>query len=187
MRSARPPQTSTGLATSVSVERKDVALDLKITPQITEGNRVRLQVDQEITDLAQTSVGNVDQVGPTFTKRLLKNTVLAEDGKTIVLGGLISNNVQHTVSKVPLLGDIPLLGCLFRHQSTTDKKTNLLIFITPKIIKNAEDLTQVTKRGQRALNKANKGILPTVESQSYPQPKKPALPTAAPADPPADH
>ena len=180
-------QTSTGLATSVSVERKDVALDLKITPQITEGDRVRLQVDQEITDLAQTSVGNVDQVGPTFTKRLLKNTVLAEDGKTIVLGGLISNNVQHTVSKVPLLGDIPLLGYLFRHQSTTDKKTNLLIFITPKIIKNTEDLTQVTNRGQRALNKANKGILPTVDSQSYPQTKKPALPTAAPADPPADH
>ena len=180
-------QTSSGLATSVSVERKDVALDLKITPQITEGDRVRLQVDQEITDLAQTSVGNVDQVGPTFTKRLLKNTVLAEDGKTIVLGGLISNNVQHTVSKVPLLGDIPLLGYLFRHQSTTDKKTNLLIFITPKIIKNTEDLTQVTNRGKRALNKANKGILPTVESQSYPQTKKPALPTAAPADPPADH
>jgi len=79
------------------------------------------------------------------------------------------------------------LGYLFRHQSTTDKKTNLLIFITPKIIKNSADLTQVTKRSQKALNKANKGILPTVESQSYPQPKKPALPAAAPADPPVDH
>ena len=67
--------------------------------------------------------------------------MLAEDGKTIVLGGLISNNVQHTVSKVPLLGDIPLLGYLFRHKAPPTRKTNLLIFITPKIIKDADDLT----------------------------------------------
>ena len=180
-------EATSGLATSVSVERKDVALTLKITPQITEGSRVRLKVDQEITDLAATSVGDVNQVGPTFTKRLLKNTVLAEDGKTIVLGGLISNNVQNTVSKVPILGDIPLLGYLFRHNSTIDKKTNLLIFITPKIIKGADDLAKVTEKSREALKNAQKGILPTVESQSFLETKEPALPASEPADTPVGH
>jgi general secretion pathway protein D len=175
-----------GLATSVAVDRKDVALTLKITPQITEGSRVRLKVDQEITDLAPTSVGDVNQVGPTFTKRLLKNTVLAEDGKTIVLGGLISNNVTKTVSKVPILGDIPILGYLFRHDTTVDKKTNLLIFITPKIIKNADDLDEVTERSREALENARKGVLPTVESQ-VPRTKNLAPPAAAPADTPVGH
>ncbi|MEJ2700558.1 MAG: secretin N-terminal domain-containing protein, partial [Desulfuromonadales bacterium] len=175
-----------GLATSVAVDRKDVALTLKITPQITEGSRVRLKVDQEITDLAPTSVGDVNQVGPTFTKRLLKNTVLAEDGKTIVLGGLISNNVTKTVSKVPILVDIPILGYLFRHDTTVDKKTNLLIFITPKIIKNADDLDEVTERSREALENARKGVLPTVESQ-VPRTKNLAPPAAAPADTPVGH
>ena len=153
--------TSTGLAQSVSVERKDVALDLKITPQITEGNLIRLKVDQEITDIAQTSVGNVDQVGPTFTKRLLKNTVLAENGRTIVLGGLISTNKQVKVTKVPLLGDIPFLGWLFKTKSTTQKKTNLLIFITPKIISDANDLADVTRQSKQAMDRFQKqGTVP---------------------------
>lgn len=142
---------STGLAQSVSVERKDVALTLRFTPQITEGDLVRLNVYQEITNIAQTSVGNVDQVGPTLTKRLLRNTVLAEDGQTVVLGGLISNNTQNSVSKVPLLGDIPILGHLFKHTSTSDSKTNLLVFITPRIIKDKDDLAAVTRRSSRAM------------------------------------
>ncbi len=142
---------STGLAQSVSVERKDVALTLRFTPQITEGDLVRLNVYQEITNIAQTSVGNVDQVGPTLTKRLLRNTVLAEDGQTVVLGGLISNNTQNSVSKVPLLGDIPILGHLFKHTSTSDSKTNLLVFITPRIIKDKNDLAAVTRRSSRAM------------------------------------
>jgi general secretion pathway protein D len=142
---------STGLAQSVSVERQDVALTLRFTPQITEGDLVRLNVFQEITNIAQTSVGNVNEVGPTLTKRLLRNTVLAEDGQTVVLGGLISNNVQDTVSKVPLLGDIPGLGWLFKHRSTIESKTNLLIFITPRIIKDKDDLAAVTRRSSRAM------------------------------------
>lgn len=154
--------TSSGLAQNSTVDRKDVALDLKITPQITAGNLVRLRVDQEITDLASTNVGNVDQVGPTLTKRLLKNTVMAEDGKTIVLGGLISNNVQHTVNKVPLLGDIPLLGWLFKSKSDIKRKTNLLIFITPRIIKDPTDIAAVTSKAQKMMDQIQKkhGVLP---------------------------
>lgn len=143
---------SSGLATSVQVERKDVALTLRFTPQVTEGNLIRLKVFQEITDISQNSVGDVNQVGPTFTKRLLQNTVVAEDGKTVVLGGLIGNNVQEVITKVPLLGDIPILGWLFKRKQTVEKKTNLLIFITPRIIRNGEDLARVTQSNREAMN-----------------------------------
>jgi general secretion pathway protein D len=157
---------STGLAQSVSVERQDVALTLRFTPQITEGDLVRLNVYQEITNIAQTSVGDIDQVGPTLTKRLLRNTVLAEDGQTVVLGGLIANNVQDTVSKVPLLGDIPVLGWLFKHKTKTETKTNLLIFITPRIIKNSGDMARVTNRSRQAMERFRpEGAPPLIPSE----------------------
>lgn len=157
---------SAGLAQSVSVERKDVALTLRFTPQVTEGNLVRLNVFQEITDLAATSVGNVNEVGPTLTKRLVRNTVLAENGRTVVLGGLIGTNQQKSITKTPLLGDIPGLGWLFKRSSTTEKKTNLLIFITPKIIKDAQDLATVTRTSHELMSRAarpQKGDPETVE------------------------
>ncbi|MDY0267552.1 type II secretion system secretin GspD [Trichloromonas sp.] len=143
---------SDGLAQSVSVERKDVALTLRLTPQITEGDQVRLQVNQEITDLAATNVGDVDQVGPTLTKRSVRNTVLAQDGRTIILGGLIGTNLQKTIAKTPFLGDIPGLGWLFKRERTEEKKTNLLVFITPKIIRNAEDLQEATDTASKAMD-----------------------------------
>ncbi|WP_432822204.1 type II secretion system secretin GspD [Trichloromonas sp.] len=150
-----------GLAQSVSVERKDVALTLRFTPQITEGEQVRLQVYQEITDLVDSkssqSVGSVDQVGPTLTKRLLRNSVIAENGKTVVLGGLIRNNLKESVSKVPLLGDIPLLGWLFKKTSRSEEKTNLLVFITPKIIRNADDLEKVTSEASMKMDLSRVG------------------------------
>lgn len=143
---------SSGLAQSVSVERQDAALTLRFTPQVTEGNLVRLNVFQEITDIAPSNpaVGDPDEVGPTFTKRQIRNTVLAENGKTVVLGGLIGTNVQQTESKVPLLGDLPLLGWLFRSEGTTHSKTNLLVFITPKIIRSSDDLAEITERSRLA-------------------------------------
>ncbi|WP_026362203.1 type II secretion system secretin GspD [Geopsychrobacter electrodiphilus] len=144
----RLTDTSNTSAQSVAIERKDVALTLRFTPQVTEGNLVRLNVYQEITAIAGTQVGNVNDVGPTFTKRQLRNTVLAEDGKTVVLGGLIGTNVQKTESKVPFFGDIPLIGWLFRSTGTTSEKTNLLVFITPRVIHNATEMSEVTRRAQ---------------------------------------
>ena len=144
---------SSDLNQSVAVERKDVALTLRFTPQITEGKLVRLKVFQETTDVAANSVGDVNQVGPTFTKRLLQNTVVAQDGKTVVLGGLIGNATQEVITKVPILGDIPLLGWLFKRKSTVEKKTNMLIFITPYIIRDDEDLTAITSRSHGAMNR----------------------------------
>jgi len=139
---------SSGLATSVSIERKDVALTLRFTPQVTEDNLVRLTIFEEMTDIAGTQVGNVNDVGPTFTKRQLRNTVIAENGKTVVLGGLIGTNVQATESKVPLLGDLPLLGWLFRSKGTKSTKTNLLIFMTPRVIRNASEMSEITRQAQ---------------------------------------
>ncbi len=147
---------SDGLAQSVSVERQDVALILRFTPQVTEGNLVRLNIYQELTDIVPAtaaltaSVGDPNEVGPTFTKRVLRNTVLAENGKTVVLGGLIDTNVTESVTKVPFLGDLPFLGWLFRRTSSTEEKTNLLIFINPTIIKDAGDLAQITGRNRKA-------------------------------------
>ena len=145
--------SSDGLAQSVSIERKDVALILRFTPQVTEGNLVRLNVYQEITDLASTTPEQLTSIGPTLTKRLVRNTVLAESRKTVVLGGLIGSNTQEVVSKVPLLGDIPGLGWLFKSTSTSETKTNLLVFITPTIINSPEDLSAVTRRNQDAARK----------------------------------
>jgi general secretion pathway protein D len=142
----------TGLAQSVSVERKDVALTLRFTPQITEGEQVRLQVNQEITDLAASNVGDVDQVGPTLTKRSVRNTVLAQNGRTVVLGGLIGTNLQKTVAKTPFLGDIPGLGWLFKRERIEERKTNLLVFITPRIIRSADDLQKATDTAAKAMD-----------------------------------
>jgi len=144
---------STGLAQSVSIERQDVALTLRFTPQVTEGNLVRLNVYQELTDLAQTQLGNVNEVGPTLTKRLLRNSVLAENGRTVVLGGLIGTNSEERISKVPLLGDIPLLGWLFKRRRVEETKTNLLVFITPHIVHDAGDLERLTQRSRELMGR----------------------------------
>jgi len=144
---------SAGLAQSVSVERQDVALTLRFTPQVTEGDLVRLNVYQELTDLAQTQLGNINEVGPTLTKRLLRNSVLAENGRTVVLGGLIGTNVEERISKVPLLGDIPLLGWLFKRKYTEASKTNLLVFITPHIVHDSGDLERLTRRSRNMMSR----------------------------------
>ncbi len=172
----------TGLAQSVSVERKDVALTLRFTPQITEGNLVRLNILQEITDLATTSVGDPNQVGPTLTKRLVRNTVVAENGRTIVLGGLIGNNVQETITKTPLLGDIPVLGWLFKRKSMTSRKTNLLLFITPHIIRTSEDLAGVTRRSRDAMDRFQEEGLTPGWSIDGPPPTPQPTPVYEPAE-----
>ncbi|MBW6512315.1 MAG: type II secretion system secretin GspD [Desulfuromonadaceae bacterium] len=146
------------LTQSVSIERKDVGLTLRFTPQITEGDQVRLNVYQEISDVSSTN----ENVGPTYTKRMVRNTVIAQNGQTVVLGGLIKNNIVEGEIKVPLLGDIPLLGWLFKRKTTTESKTNLLVFITPKIIKNSTDMNAVTNSSKKAMDDfQNNALSPT--------------------------
>ncbi len=135
---------------TTSVERQDAALTLRFTPQVIENNLVRLNIYQEVTGVVGTTSSN--EYGPDLTKRLIRNTVLAESRKTIVLGGLISNTITNNETKVPLLGDIPVLGWLFKTKSTGADKKNLLVFITPTIINSPEDLALVTDRNKRKAN-----------------------------------
>ena len=132
-----------------TVDRKDVGLQLTITPHIPEGTSVRLEISQEITSLVESNIGPTGLADVLTSKRSIETTVLAEDRQIIVLGGLIQENLTDTGRKVPLLGDIPGLGFLFRSSSKTNQRTNLLIFMRPTIIKTQEDAEQVTGRKYR--------------------------------------
>ena len=125
-----------------TTERKDIGVKLKITPHINEGNSIRLELEQEISTLDQTVVIEDDFV---FNTRTLKTTVLVDDSQTIVIGGLIEDESGASKSKVPLLGDIPLLGQLFRSTNVTNKKRNLMLFIRPTIMRNSETLAKATQ------------------------------------------
>jgi general secretion pathway protein D len=139
--------TTSSTAILTSVERKDVGVTLKLTPQITSDDNVRLDIYQEISAIIDSvSDLNVNTVGPSTSKRSVSSTVVVKNGQTVVIGGLIKDNVTSTVSKVPLLGDIPLFGWLFKSTSRTTEKTNLMIFLTPYIIKNDTDAGEVTKK-----------------------------------------
>ena len=136
-----------------SIERKDTGITLKLTPQISEGEYVKMDIYQEISAVKDsTSTGAAADI--TTTKRSAKTSVVVKDTDTVAIGGLIQDKDQVTVSKVPLLGDIPLLGWLFKTKSTTRQKTNLLILLTPKIIKNPGDLNDVSQQMQRNFSDA---------------------------------
>ncbi|MBU2918180.1 type II secretion system secretin GspD [Psychrosphaera sp. F3M07] len=124
-----------------TVDRKEVGIKLSVTPQINEGTAVQLLIDQEVS-----SVSGATGVDLGINKRSIKTTVLAEDGATIVIGGLIDEDVQESVSKVPLLGDIPYLGHLFRSTGTTKRKRNLMVFIRAVIIREGDTLVGESRR-----------------------------------------
>jgi Flp pilus assembly secretin CpaC len=134
-----------------TIERKDVGIKLIITPQISSDDNVRLEVNQEISDVIASTLTN--QAGPTTSKRSASTTVVVKDGQTMVIGGLIRDNVTSSESKVPFLGDIPILGWLFKSKQTSVDKTNLMIFITPYIIKNENEAADITRRKGDALEK----------------------------------
>jgi general secretion pathway protein D len=131
----------TGLSSSVNVERQDIGVTLRVTPQITEGDSLRLEIFQEITDINTTlAVGDAEDVGVALTNRRVENTVVVRDGETVVIGGLLSDATNDKVTKVPWLGDIPFLGWLFKSTTTDTRKTNLLVFLTPRIVRTPLDL-----------------------------------------------
>ncbi|HEY8494068.1 MAG TPA: type II secretion system secretin GspD, partial [Myxococcota bacterium] len=142
------PGQDSSLATSVNVERQDIGVTLRVTPQITEGDSLRLEIFQEITDFndALTEAAGFDpnQTGPALSNRRVENVVVAKDGSTVVIGGLIRDRYSDNTTKVPWLGDIPVLGWLFKSSSTSLQKTNLLIFLTPHIIRSPADLEKAS-------------------------------------------
>jgi general secretion pathway protein D len=156
------PDEQSNLATSVNVERQDIGVTLRVTPQITEGDSLRLQIFQEITQInsaLQRGVGDVNQVGPALSNRRIENVVVARDGSTVVIGGLVSDDYSDNVSKIPFLGDVPVLGWLFKTTSNNLAKRNLLVFLTPHIIRSPQDMEKASigkreefrKRSEQAL------------------------------------
>jgi general secretion pathway protein D len=131
-----------------SIERKDVGITLRLTPQIAEGDFVKLDIYQEISALKQESTLVVLTVGPTTTKRSTKTSVVVKDNQTVVIGGLMQEREEENINKMPILGDIPLIGWLFKNKSVDKTKTNLLVFITPHIVKEAEHLAKLTDKKQ---------------------------------------
>jgi general secretion pathway protein D len=128
----------------VSYQREDVATTLKVTPQINESNFVTLEVYQEVQEIEEDSQGlDVNSAGFITSKRSAETTVLVRDNQTVVLGGLIGTTDTEVESKIPLLGDLPLIGFAFRGRRTVSRKTNLLIFLTPHVIDGPEDLEEV--------------------------------------------
>ena len=130
-------------------EYKDVATKLSITPHINQADTLRLEIETEVTRLK----GNVDTLTPTTFKRTANTTVIVSDEETIVIGGIIGQDSSENEWKIPLLGDIPYLGWLFKTQTTSNKKTNMFIFVTPHIIRNPADIAGVTMRKEDGLER----------------------------------
>jgi len=149
----RTGSTTTGSGGAINpfttIERQDVGLTLEVTPHINEGNLVRLKIHQEVSEVdpaSLTAIGS-DAVADLITnKRTIDTTVLVEDGEVIILGGLMRDKATITTSRVPLLGSIPVLGYLFKSETKTFEKTNLLVFIRPTVLKNKEDIKTQTRR-----------------------------------------
>ncbi|MDG0796242.1 type II secretion system secretin GspD [Pectobacterium punjabense] len=129
-------QTTSGDNVFQTVERKTVGIKLKVKPQINEGDSVLLEIEQEVSSVADAASSSSTNLGATFNTRTVNNAVLVSSGETVVVGGLLDKSTNESASKVPLLGDIPVLGHLFRSNSQETKKRNLMLFIRPSIIRD---------------------------------------------------
>lgn len=128
-----------------TVQRNDVGITLEVTPHVHEGTAVRLEIMQEVSNLLDSGL-KLNAADLITQKRTIETTILAESGETIVLGGLIQNDYRDTAKRVPVLGNIPLVGRLFRSTSQTRDKRHLLIFIRPTVVRTQEDASRVTAR-----------------------------------------
>ena len=146
--------------TTQSMDYKDVGVKLKITPRISDDGSLRLEVEQEVSRVTQglITLTNGDQlVAPTTRKRLVKTTILLQDSQTAVIGGLLDDQKTYNQSEVPGLGSIPVLGWLFKSRNKKSTQTNLFIFITPKVIRNAADSADLTREKQLVLHETSVG------------------------------
>jgi len=130
---------------AAGIQRQNVELKLKMKPQITEGGNVRLTVELQNEEIASTD----PTLGPTTAKRSVKTEIVAHDESTIVIGGLIQDRNTRSVEKIPLLGSLPVLGALFRSTSTIKQKTNLLVFLTPYIIRDEADYRRIYEKKRK--------------------------------------
>lgn len=162
-------QTTSGDNVFQTVERKTVGIKLKVKPQINEGDSVLLEIEQEVSSVADAASSSSTDLGATFNTRTVNNAVLVSSGETVVVGGLLDKSTNESASKVPLLGDIPVLGYLFRSNSTETKKRNLMLFIRPSIIRDRSQFQSASaskyhsfnaeEEKQRDVNSSESGLL----------------------------
>lgn len=173
----------TNLANTFSqVDRRDVGITLRLTPQISEGDTVRLLLFQEVSDLVPTSQAEVLQLGPTTTVRSATTSVVVSDSQTVAIGGLISDKLTASAQGVPYLSSIPVIGNLFKFDDKAKEKINLIILLTPRIMKNPTALDALTdnerERFQRAVTgkRVFSGTMGKVSPQPPPPPQLPPPP-----------
>jgi general secretion pathway protein D len=178
----------TGAATTPTpfqtIERRDVGLTLRIRPQISAGGSVRLQIYQEVSSVQDSA----NAAGVITNKRAVESSVLVDDGRIVVIGGLIQDSVNDGVEKVPLLGDIPVLGGLFKYSTRSRTKTNLMVFLRPTLVRDADGADPLTNERydyilgeQRSVKPAQSPVLPDMDGPTLPQRKPPPpRPDAAP-------
>ena len=163
-----------------TVERKDVGTMLRVRPQVSEGGTVKMEIAQEISAVVDQSLPS----GIITSRRAIESNVLVDDGQIVVLGGLIEDKVDGTVNKVPLLGDIPFLGRLFRYDSRKREKTNLLVFLRPVVLRTADSAWDVTasrydyinQRSQDAQLPKPAGVADVRQPPLDPLPPRPGTP-----------
>jgi general secretion pathway protein D len=137
-----------------TIERQDIGLTLKVTPQINEGTSIKLAIEQETSSLAASNASAADLI---TNKRSITTNVMVEDGEVLVLGGLIENTFRDTQEKIPILGDLPIVGSLFRHDKTDKERQNLMVFIHPVIMRSPETASAYTKQKYSAMQRYQKG------------------------------
>ncbi len=163
-----------------TIERKDVGITLRIKPQVGEGGAVRMTIFQEQSSVKETTAAGTTNAGPSTTKRSIENTVVVDDGAILVLGGLIEDRFVTTKSKVPILGDIPIIGALFRSESRERRRTNLMVFLRPVVLRDADSANRLSLdrydqiRGEQKASQPEPSlVLPINESPVLP-PLRPA-------------
>jgi len=190
--------TNTGTATTSpfqTIERKDVGITLRIKPQIGEGGTVRMTLFQEQSSVKTTTAAGTTNAGPSTTKRSIESSVVVDDGAILVLGGLIEDRYDETQSKVPLLGDLPYVGALFRSESRTRKRSNLMVFLRPIVMRDAESANKLSLdrydliRAQQKDGQPEKRLLlPIGDAPVLPPQRAETTPSSRPplsAEPPA--
>jgi general secretion pathway protein D len=136
--------TSTSAANPFqTIERKDIGITLRVTPQVSEAGAVKLKIFQEVSSVTRDKA-LVQSADIITNKRSLESTVLVDSGQIVVLGGLIQDDQQSSIDKVPLLGDIPYLGALFRYESRNRRRTNLMVFLRPVVLKDEKGAASIT-------------------------------------------
>ncbi len=164
-----------------TVERQDVGIVLRLRPQINEGDAVRLDIEQEVSSVVIGTVG----AGLTTNKRSIKTNILVDDGQIIVIGGLIEDDLQETTQKVPLLGDLPLLGRAFRSRRTDHIKTNLMVFLRPQIVRDGRHGSHLTQRKYNLIRGEQLGQKQTSGSIGIERRSRVLEPYPAPGDVPS--